>query len=318
MKFLVPTGIGDSLWALTKAAAISKRLGDGVVEVALSCHREDDPVETRSLEFVSRFPFVQSARMLRTGAVLKPGPPTDSRGRYRYIEDGDTAFAPGWFPLIPNAPLERGERLETWFPDDATDWGITRKWENTPAETTLAQNLAKHVGPYAILYPGPLTGNTTEGHNRGGLWPARAWAELAVRVRDLDLTPVVIGARYDWDYWRHAVAHEIKRLDPSMKLVVNLIGQTRIGETLAVIRGSRFGVYYQSGLGCWSAFEGVPTAMFWRPDGNSIHPRHLLCFNERMASAWVPPAELESERYLPCVYGQCSVASVAGWAAWFA
>lgn len=312
MKFLLPTGIGDSLWALTKAKSISTRLGGGTVEIALVCDKED-AIQTRSLEFVSRFPFVAHAQMLRTGAILKPGPHTDSRGRYRYINDGDTSFAPGWYPLVPNAPLERGERLETWFPDDAIDWTITRGWQNTPKELELVANLKKTVGEYAIIYPGPLEGNTKTGHNRGGLWTPKQWVELAKRIRSMGLTPVSIGATYDWDYWRHSVAHEMKRVDPTMKMIVSLVGQTKIGETLAVIRGSRFGVYYQSGLGVWSSFEGVPTAMFWRPEGNSISPHHLLSFSEQMASAWVPPAELESGRYLPCIYGKVSVENLAEW-----
>jgi hypothetical protein len=313
MKFLLPTGLGDSLWALTKARGISARLGDGTVDVALTCS-DDSPVSTRSLEFVRRFPFVASVRMLRTGAILKPGPHTDTRGRYRYIDDGDTSFAPGWFPLVPNAPLERGERLETWFPDDEIDWTIMKKWTNTAAETELAANLTKFAGRYAIIYPGPLAGNTTEGHNRGPMWTPQQWVALAQTIRGMNLTPVAIGAAYDWDYYRHHIAHALKTVDPSMKLVVSLIGQTpSIGQTVALIRGSAFGVYYQSGLGCISAFEGIPTAMFWRPDGNSIHPKHKLCFDERMASAWVPPDSLA--KYLPCIYGRATPDTIAAWAA---
>ncbi len=313
MKFLLPTGIGDATWALTKAAAISGRLGDGRVEIAIACNDEHDATQLRALEYVQRFPFVTSARMLRTGAILKPGPHTDARGRYRYIDDGDMSFAPGWYPLVPNAPLERGERLETWFPDDVTDWTLTRQWANTEKESAIAATLRKTVGEYAILYPGPSSGNGPEGHNRGGMWSPREWVELAQRIRGMSLTPVAIGAKYDWDYYRHHIAHAIKAVDPSMRLVVSLVGQTAIGATLAVIRGAKFGVYYQSGLGVWGAFESVPTAMFWRPDGNSIHPRQLLCFDERMASAWVPPRELMEGRYLPCIYGTATVEEIAQW-----
>lgn len=312
MKFLVPTGIGDSTWALTKARAIAQRLGDGTVEIGIACENTHDDVQRRALEYVQRFPFVRSAEMVRTGAVLKAGPHTDEQGRYRYLDDGP--WRDDWFALMPNAPLERGERLETWMPDDAIDWTITRQWMNTPKEIELAEAVERFYGRFAIIYPGPEAGNTREGHNRGGLWKPEDWAQVAGEIRDLGLTPVAIGAGYDFSYWRHFVLHALKRADPTCKLVVNLIGQLPIGKTLALIRRAAFGVYYQSGLGVWSAFEGIPTAMFWRPDGDSAHPTKKLCFDERMASAWVPPAELESGRYLPCIYTRTKVAELATWA----
>lgn len=314
MKFLLPTGIGDTTWALTKAKAIAERLGDGKVEIGITCHRED-VVETRSLEYVRRFPFVTSADMVQTGAILKSGDATDKKGRYRYIDDGDTTFAPPWYALIPNAPLERGERLETWFPDDPIDWTITNQWQNTDVEKRQVADITSRIGDYAIIYPGPEAGNTHEGHNRGGLWTPKQWVEIAQRIRAMGLTPVAIGASYDWSFWRHHIAHELKRVDPTMKLVYPFIGTLKIGQTLAVIRGSKFGIYYQSGLGVWSAYESKPTAMFWRPDGDSIHPHRLLSFDERMATAWVPPEELKAQRYLPCIYGRVSVDSIMEWAA---
>lgn len=316
MKFLLPTGIGDTTWALTKIKAISERLGDGKVEVGITCHREDI-VETRSLEYVRRFPFVTSADMVQTGAILKSGQYTDANGRYCYVDDGDTSFAPPYYPLVPNAPLERGERLETWFPDDPIDWTITRGWANTEQEKRQVTDIKARIGEYAIIYPGPEAGNTCEGHNRGGLWTPKQWVDMAIRIREMGLTPIAIGASYDWSYWRHHVAHALKAVDPSMSLVYPFIGGLKIGQTLAIIRGAKFGVYYQSGLGVWSAYESIPTAMFWRPDKNSIHPTRLLCFDERMSSAWVPPVELESKRYLPCIYGQASVDSIMDWASRF-
>lgn len=313
MKFLLPTGIGDTTWALTKIKAIASRLGDGVVDIGITCHREDI-VETRSLEYVRRFPFVDSVNMVPSGSILKTGQYTDAKGRYCYIDDGDTTFAPPWYALIPNAPLERGERLETWYPEDPIDWTITRSWVNTDVEKKQVADIKSRIGEYAIIYPGPESGNTFEGHNRGGLWTPKQWVEIALRIKAMGLTPVAIGASYDWSYWRHHVAHALKAVDPTMKLVYPFIGSMKIGQTLAVIREAKFGIYYQSGLGVWSAYESVPTAMFWRPDGNSIHPVRKLCFDERMATAWVPPSELESKRYLPCIYGQASVDSIMEWA----
>lgn len=314
MKFLVPTGIGDSTWALTKAKAIANRLGDGRVEIKIACDGFDE-VQQRALEYVRRFPFVSNAEMLRTGAVLKPGPHTDAKGRYRYLDDGP--WRDGLFALMPNAPLERGERLETWFPDDRIDWTITRQWANTPAETAFAENVRQQLGPFAIIYPGPIDGNTSAGHNRGSLWRPEDWVELAELLRGSGMAVVAIGAKYDWSYWRHHILHAVKRSDPSGSLVYNFIGELPIGKTLALIRKATVGIYYQSGLGVWSAYEGIPTAMFWRPEGDSIVPEKYLSFDERMATAWVPLQDLEAGRYLPCIYTRTDVEQINQWASPF-
>ena len=312
MRFLLPTGIGDTTWALTKAAAIAGRLGDGLVVIAIACDDPGDVVQVRALEYVRRFPFVASAEMYRSGAVLKPGPHADARGRYRYLDDGP--WRDGLYALMPNAPLERGERLESWFPDDPIDWTITRQWANTAEETQLAATIRGQLGPFAVIYPGPEGGNLGDGHNRGSLWRPAQWAQLAVALRGLGLAVVAIGASYDWSYWRNFVLPALKCVDPSGRLVHNFVGELPIGKTLALIRAAALGVYYQSGLGVWSAFEGIPTAMFWRPEGNSICAGKYLSFDERMATAWVPPAELDAGRYLPCIYTRTDVPAIAAWA----
>ena len=310
MKFLTPQGIGDVTWALAKVQSIAKRIGVDI-DMAIACNDRNE-LQTRSLEYVRRFPFVRSAEMVRA-EVLRTGAATDEKGRWRYIDDGPIPTGE-LFSLMPNACLERGERLEKWFPQDEIDWTITRNWKSTEAETTWAKTVESQFGPFAIVYPGPESGNTREGHNRNSLWKPFQWIELAQQIREMGLIPIAIGASYDFSFWKRHVLPVMKSIDPTAKLIVSFVGQTSIGRVLALIRRARFGIYYQSGLGVWSAFEGIPTAMFWRPEGDSAHPSRLISFNERMASAWVPPEELKSERYLPCVYTKISVDGIAHWA----
>jgi hypothetical protein len=49
---------------------------------------------------------------------------------------------------------------------------------------------------------------------------------------------------------------------------------------------------------------GTPTALWWRPEGDSISPDAYLSFKEAMASAWVPPATLAAGKHLPLIYGR--------------
>ena len=63
MRFIVPAGIGDSLWALMKAQDVSAKIGDGVVDVYVAS-RGSDKIENRALPFLRRFRFVNEAKVL--------------------------------------------------------------------------------------------------------------------------------------------------------------------------------------------------------------------------------------------------------------
>jgi len=79
-------------------------------------------------------------------------------------------------------------------------------------------------------------------------------------------------------------------------------------------------ISYQAGVGIVSTYLGTPTAIFWRPYGDSISPQWILSFDERMASAWVPPATIEAGKHLPLIYGRHGIQHIVseirrrGWA----
>ena len=305
MKVIVPTGIGDSVWALHKVQAIRDRLDpDGAIDIRLACGNDYtiNPIESRALDFVRRFPFISSAEMLPF-SIHNP-PWHLPSGLYNYIEDGmyDIAGEPHCV-LIPNATLERGERLESWLPQYAIDWSIFADFHISDSERQFAEAIRYNLGsPFAVFYPGPLNGNTHNGHNRNALWAPQQWITLGRHIRrEFGLPIVIVGAPYDAPYYNHLLSPELNGCGSYWH---NFIGQTTIGQLFALISLSRFVISYQAGVGIVSTYLNIPTGIFWRPQGDSISPDVYLSFDERMASAWVPPRTLASGGHLPLIYGR--------------
>jgi FkbM family methyltransferase len=293
LRLALPPGIGDAFWCLLKVPALCRREGASGVDVEVC-----GGPPYRSREFLQAFDFVSSVAhtdlRITEADFITPG------GEFNYAPS-----QPSWhnrfdWLLQVNGHLERGQRIEDWLPDLAIDWNLMERfrWSNKALETAAA--VQQQYGDYCVFYTGPESGNTTAGHNRGGLWRPADWVRLAELARAAGLQVLFVGAEYDRSY----LANHL--LPAGLKDCHDYLGAWQIDETLAVIRGARFYVGYQSGLGIVATYLGVPTAMFWRPYGNSILPDQRVTFREEMASAWAPREHLDRGRYLPCIYGRCS------------
>jgi hypothetical protein len=302
IKFLCPQGIGDVTWALTKVESVRDALAPGEpIEVYLTCTKRDQ-LQDRALDYIRRFRFISSADM-RLNYCIHNEPPYRKDGCYSYIEDGWYDFPDGRYcALMPNGPLEHGIRLEKWLPKYPIRWDIFSDFTIRPSEYAYADRLYKSLGPYCVFYPGPLAGNSVSGHNRNMLWKPTEWVMLGERIREeLGLKIVVVGASYDLDYYNEFI---VPNLNGSSRGWISVIGETSIGQLYAVTQRSKFLISYQAGVGIISAYLGVPTAMWWRPWGDSLSQDIFLSFREEMSYAWAPPAILDSGSYLPMIYGK--------------
>lgn len=302
MRLLLPQGIGDSIWALHKAESVAKMEGDGVVEVFLNCS-EDNYIQARALQFIKRFKCVSSAKMLVVSIHPPMNIPVDAFGRYIYIDDG--WFCKGfdsYFALMPNGPLERGIRLEDWLPKYPVNWDLPSQFQFTQEEGAKADLFRERIGKYCVFYLGSLNGNTKNGHNRGPRWKPEDWVNIAERFqKEFGLGIVVVGADYDETYYEVLVKHRID--DPWH----DFIGRCTIADTFALVKRANFVLSFQSGIGIFASYLGVPTGIFWRAKGDSISPDFYLSFEEEMASAWVRPDMLEQKKHLPLIYGRHGV-----------
>lgn len=297
MNFLVPQGIGDAVWALLKVQDIAAKF-DNIVNISIACQNKNNSAETRALEFVKRFKFVSNAEMYEMpmsgqgSCVLLPGPIADENGYYRYIPDGETSLKDIDYVLMPNAPLERGIRIEDWLPEYEINWRIM---EDFVFDDAFVE------GQYVIFFTSSISNNTLSGHNRNGLWSPAQWVTLGRRIQnELNCKIVVVGADYDKSYF----TDYIKPLLSSNDEWIDIIGICEIGKTFSIVKNSRFVIAYQSGIGIVANYMGVPAAMFWRIKGDSISPEYYISFEEKMAEAWANPAMIEQNKYLPLIYGR--------------
>ena len=308
MNFLIPQGIGDAIWALLKVQDIAAK-HDNVINLFIACIDKNNMVEARALEFVKRFKFVSSAQMYempmspgQVGCILLPGAVADENGYYRYISDGETSLKDIDYVLMPNAALERGIRLEDWLPEYKTNWRIM---EDFSFDDGVIIDKTGHVIPlkeYVIFYLSSLSNNSSSGHNRNNIWSYADWVTLGKYIQEeLKCKIVVVGADYDRSYFTDYIKPLLS------DEWIDLIGNCGIGETFAIVKNARFVISYQSGIGIVANYMGIPAGIFWRQKGDSISPDSYISFEEKMAEAWVNPAMIEQNKYMPLIYGRHDV-----------
>jgi hypothetical protein len=310
MKFLVPQGIGDSIWGVFKMPAIAKAHNDSKIDIEIGCWHVNEG-ECRAVDFLKRFSFVNSVSMKvmphngNEGPMLLPGPVADANGYYRYIPDGPNVVPGIDYVLVSNTPLERGIRLEDWLPQYETKWNIIDDFQFNFGELRKAEQFKKQYGEFVVFFMSSESGNGRAGHNRNGIWSPQQWIDLGTRmIEKYGVKILVVGAGYDASYYRNLVLPKIEQHKDKW---IDRIGQFHIGETYAVVRQSKFIISYQSGIGIVANYFGVPTGIFWRQKGDSIDPNNYVSFEESMASAWANPKMISDGKHLPLIYGRHGV-----------
>ena len=294
LSIAVPPGIGDSLWSLTKIPGLLKQEGRDKCDITV-CSGAANEVSTRAVEFLKRFKFVRNVNFDQDH-LIPCEPFLDGSGRYNYTPSGRGFHHIYDWMIQCNHDLERGVRLENILPEFGTDWDIAKQFTMDDDDWRASNLLAEEVGrDYVMFYAGPETGNTTSGHNRGGLWSPSDWVRLEQGFYDRGLAVVITGAMYDRSYVESF-------LRPAGFRGVERVGVWPIHSTFACVKRAKACISYQSGIGIFSVFLNVPTVLWWGPKGYSQSREHFISFEESMASAWAPPAMLESGKYLPQIY----------------
>ncbi len=295
----MPAGIGDAVWCLVKLAALLRQEGADAAVV----DAEETPLP-RTKDFLEHFDFVARAGYTRWH-ITEADPHVRPDGTYNYAPSQPSWHGEFDWMLQANGHLEAGGRLADWLPHLEPEWDLAKRFRFRPEETAAAEAFEREVGGrYLVMFAASEAANTREGHNRGPLWTPTQWAALCALLLADGVQPVFVGAEWDRSYFE-------RHLRPVLPAgVLDRIGCWPIGTTFAVIQRSAGVVAFQSGLGIFAVYLGVPCAMWWRPDGDSIHPARYISFREAMASSWAPPGAVESGRYLPLIYTRCSPESI--------
>jgi hypothetical protein len=288
MRLLMPNGIGDSMWALLKARSI---VGTDKLHIDLSGNPSNH-VDQRAVPFLKRFSFVEDVRVSDIRILRNHEHPPNEAGRYDYIADGPFG---SHYALIPNRPLEHGERIETWMPDYPIDWDVIKEFSFEGTER--GDREGKAMAPFAAFYLGPESGHCDEGHNWKWLWEPKHWIQLGAAFARRGLKICVVGAQYDRPFWEKYVRDGVEQDGQSWE---DRCGEFEIGDTFAFLKHAKFLISYQCGLGIVLHYLGGKVAMWWRPDQDSLHPRYKICFDDRMKDAWIRPGW--EKNYLGLMY----------------
>lgn len=303
MRIAVPPGIGDSLWSLTKIPAIKSLHPDEPIVVCVQ-----NTSLNRSEDFLLHFDFIDEVSY-RDFPIHYANPIIDEDGAYLYIMSCKDFLHKYDYLLIANGHLERGKRIEEWYPELDTDLDIgLNNWQWREQELLEAEQIHKNAlsdNPFVVFYIGPKMGNTVEGHNNGPLWTLEQWVKVSELMleHNPDLRFVLVGAQYDYSYIIDLL------FEYPCPYWLNLVGATRIGTTYALIKRSKFLLSYQCGIGIFSVYLNHPTGIWWRPYGDSILPRTMLTFNEDMRTAWTPKWAID-KCYMDMIYTKVAPSNI--------
>lgn len=299
VKVATVAGIGDTAWIAVKLPEMLRRLGASACDL-YTCQSD------RANEYLVKLPFVRKVGAIPE-SIAEVEPRVMPWGAYNYAPS-----QPGWHNryhlfLQANGELERGNRLETWFPYCKADYRAPVAFTDRVHDAAFADEFAAR-GPFVTCFAGPFDGNTVAGHNVGGTWTPQDWARVAGALAARGLRVVMLGAGPGDSDYNLRCLYSAGFYDHGAE---DCVGIWELPRTLAVLRRAAGHVGYQSGLGVLSCYFGIPTAMFWNRYGVPLN-EFGATFSEDMAHAWVEGGRANSN-FLPAYYGRTDAATVASW-----
>lgn len=245
VSILVPPGIGDSYWSITKIRGFCATRNLGLPDVFVAA--PDD--KKRSLEFIRKIPFLKAAGYREhstKSAVFQEA----------YMKDGRTVFSSvsgcDYF-IAFNGVMRFGKTVDAQLPECATEW-------YPPMFRSLKQRAAaaayrERFGDYVVAYFIP--------HGMYKFWlkefPEAGILESLQRIQSqLNCRVVFIGSSWD----KQTLAARLTAAAADLNFI-DLTGQTDIDEMLALFEGSTGVIGFPSGATILAAALGRPTLMLW-------------------------------------------------------
>lgn len=261
-KILVAPGSGDIHWVMLKMESfIKSRFGDEVPEIWVWSQAKSTD---RSQGYVERIPFVKWGGYFDATAHRSMGDQVFVRGKPWALKnwEGFDYF------LAFNAPLGRGESLESLIPECDVNWNYELKLTDDDRKYGL-DFLLKHGAYVPVSFFG-------HGFYKGWIqkFTVHQIHDLLDELRNRGLTVVLTGAKWDVPWMRQldTFAH------------VNLVGETTMGQLLGLMRQGEAFVGFAAGNGMLAQHLGTKTFMLW-------HPRQ---WTPEFMTNWVDPKKVGS------------------------
>lgn len=247
---LLPPGIGDSYWSITKLQSFLKREKLALPDVHVACNRDMKyNGHKRAFPFLEMFPFLNATGETHTTETEK------EIWKEAYAQEGRTIFKNvlgcDYF-ISYNGHLRIGAQMEELDPDLETDWA-------PPMFISLEQRRFKQecetkYGKYIVFYfifQGTYT-----------YWVKQFGVDHLVdfikqTCREAGATPIFVGAQWD------AEENTLNRLKREIPNAVDLVGKTNVQQLFGLLRGAELVVGYPSGLSIISTVLGVKTLIIW-------------------------------------------------------
>jgi len=268
---LVPPGVGDSFWCITKIQSMAEVEGFGIPEVQIASTRGD---RDRSFDFVKRFPFLNCTGYFDAGQRFSHSP----IWREAYHEDGDGVFENvlgfDWF-LSTNGPFRFNKTLNEIMPRYETDW--YPPMFVSAEERHFAQGWQSE-GPYVVVFI------TSVGPYRNWIreYSVSNIASDLKKLRAEGLRVVLTGAH--WDVQDPAY---VALWDLCKPFALNMIGKTSMAQFLGLLRGATGTYGFCGGNTIFSTVLRKPTIILWND-----------YYNGRFHTASCPPDSL-GKWYMP-------------------
>lgn len=287
LRVALPLGIGDCHWSCQKLRALGEMEGRPIHAFV------NESPSHASVGYLELVPFVEKA-------VCSPLSVydiwTEMSPSHRHEGWSTRAAARNWgsfdYIVVANGHLERGERIETFFPDVATDY--TYELQISDADV---QKVRKEWGRNRVLLY--LSGRGPNWGFHRNWWTPQNWIEVIHLLNEEGITPLLVGAKTmdDLAYFDSVVTNAaIAGLEWQ-----SAVGYTTIPQYCQLIRDAAVWIGLNSGGGIVSAMQGTPTVMFWSdskyPDvcdpNNRTVPLH-----HNMQTSWLNEEQLRTYRTL--------------------
>lgn len=247
---LLPPGIGDSYWSITKLQAFLKREKLALPDVHVASNRDmKHNGHKRAFPFLEMFPFLKATGETHTTESQK------EIWKEAYAQEGRTIFKDvlgcDYF-ISYNGHLRVGAQMEELDPDLETDW-------NPPMFVSLEQRRFKQecqakYGKYIVFYF-IFQGTYTYWLKQFGV--DRLVDFVVQTCRETGATPIFVGAQWD------AEENTLNRLKREIPKAVDLVGKTNVAQLFGLLRGAELIVGYPSGLSIISTVLGAKTLIIW-------------------------------------------------------
>lgn len=244
-RILVPAGIGDAYWVMTKLKGFLAEKGivdhpDVVVQ--------DAGGPKRTEPFLRTVPFIHAGgyELLRTRSRI---------WKEAYLIDGRTVYEkpfPGidWF-IAYNGAMRYGRSLAERDPQWPVDWYFK---QHVTKESLAFQRDCQEGGPYAIVY---LTDGGMYQDWLKAFTPEQIYATLKLIQLRHGLRIIFIGAVWD----RNMTGERLAQYGDADW--VDLVGETNYDQMIGALRGASLVFGYPAGNTILGAVFRRPTVLLW-------------------------------------------------------